>query len=81
MVAGYTQRGGNPCAYDRVLCTQMGAYAARLVEEKKFGVTVALNGSKITHNNLSDVAGKTKLIAQDNEIVRAAKDIGIMFGD
>ena len=27
-VPGHTQRGGSPCAYDRVLATRVGAYAA-----------------------------------------------------
>lgn len=81
IVPGYTQRGGNPCAYDRVLCTQIGAYAAKLVEEKKFGVSVALNGLKITHNKLSDIAGLTKFVPQDSELVRAARQVGISFGD
>jgi len=81
IVPGYTQRGGNPCAYDRVLCTQIGAYAAKLVEDKKFGVSVALNGLKITHNNLSDIAGLTKFVGQDSELVRTAREVGISFGD
>lgn len=81
IVPGYTQRGGNPCAYDRVLCTQIGAFAAKLVEEKKFGVSVALNGLKITHNNLSEIAGLTKFVIPDSDIVRTARDVGISFGD
>ena len=31
-VPGHMQRGGSPCAYDRVLCTQLGAHAAPLGE-------------------------------------------------
>jgi len=81
VVPGYTQRGGNPGAYDRIICTQMGAYAAKLVEEKKFGVSVAIQGTKIIHNSLSDVAGETKFIPKDSELVQAAKAVGISFGD
>ena len=81
MVPGYIQRGGNPCAYDRVLCTQMGAYAARLVDEKKYGVSVALEGQNVKHNKLSEIAGETKSVAQNNELLKAAKDTGIVFGD
>jgi 6-phosphofructokinase 1 len=81
MVPGHTQRGGNPSAYDRVICTQMGAYAARLAKAGKFGVTVAMNGLKVTHNSLSDIAGATKSVTKDNELVQAARDVGITFGD
>jgi 6-phosphofructokinase 1 len=81
VVPGHIQRGGNPTPYDRVLCMQMGAYAAKLAKERSFGVTVALNGEKIISNNLNDIAGKTKFVPQKHELVKAAKDIGISFGD
>jgi len=81
VVPGHIQRGGNPTPYDRVICTQMGAYAAKLAVERKFGVTVALNGDKIIFNNLSDIAGKTKFVPPKHELIKAAKDIGISFGE
>ena len=81
VVPGHILRGGSPSAYDRVICTQMGAYAAELLEERKFGVTVALESGKIKFNNLADIAGKTKFVPPKHEIIRAAKDIGICFGD
>jgi len=81
MVPGYTQRGGNPCAFDRVICTEMGAYAARLVEAEKYGMAVALQGVNVTHNKLADIAGQTKSVSKDDGLVKAAKDVGISFGD
>jgi len=81
VVPGHIQRGGNPTPYDRVLCTQMGAYAARLAEEHTFGVSVALSGEKLISNNLNDIAGKTKFVPLKHELVRTAKDVGISFGD
>jgi 6-phosphofructokinase 1 len=81
VVPGHIQRGGSPTPYDRVICTQMGSYAAKLVSEMIFGVTVARCGGKITHNNLSDIAGKTKFVPLDHELVQTAKSIGISFGD
>jgi 6-phosphofructokinase 1 len=81
VVPGHIQRGGSPTPYDRVICTQMGTYAAKLVSERVFGVTVARCGGKITHNNLSDIAGKTKFVPLDHELVQTARSIGISFGD
>ena len=81
VVPGYIQRGGNPSAYDRILCTQIGAYAAKLVEEKKFGISVAINGTKLTYNNLNDIVGETKFVPKDGELVQAARNTGISFGD
>ncbi|MEG0835165.1 MAG: ATP-dependent 6-phosphofructokinase [Christensenellaceae bacterium] len=80
VVPGYTQRGGSPSAYDRVLATKFGVQAAELIYKNKFGYTVALSQNTVTQNKLCDVAGKTKLIHPDGDLVRIAKDIGISFG-
>ena len=81
VVPGYIQRGGTPSSYDRVLCTQIGAYGARLAIEKHFGIGVALINGKMTYNSLTDIAGKTKLVPPDHELIRTARDIGVSFGD
>ncbi len=80
-VLGYLQRGGTPCAFDRMLCTQLGAYAARLAAAGRFGVTVAFAGNKITFNALVDIAGKYKFVTPDAAAVRFAREIGISFGE
>jgi len=80
-VPGHIQRGGAPSPYDRVLCSQVGAYAARLAVERKYGVTVALKGDKVIANNLADIAGKTNVVPPKHDLIKAAKDIGISFGD
>ncbi len=79
-VFGHLQRGGTPCAYDRVLCTRLGEYAVRLLKEGKYGVTVAVHGNKITCNALSEIAGKYKQVNPLGETVTAAKNTGINFG-
>ncbi|MEG2188893.1 MAG: ATP-dependent 6-phosphofructokinase [Christensenella sp.] len=81
VVPGHVQRGGSPSAYDRVLSTKFGVQAAELIYKKKFGYTVALKNGILTENKLSDVAGKTKLVTQNSDIVRAARNIGICLGD
>jgi ATP-dependent phosphofructokinase / diphosphate-dependent phosphofructokinase len=81
VVPGHIQRGGAPSPYDRVLCSQVGAYAAKLAIDRKYGVTVALSGDKIISNKLDDIAGKTKVVPPKHELIKAAKDIGISFGD
>jgi 6-phosphofructokinase 1 len=58
VVPGHIQRGGNPSPYDRVICTQIGAYAAKLAIERSFGVSVALSGEKVISNNLPTLQGK-----------------------
>jgi len=81
VVPGHIQRGGNPNAFDRVLCSQIGAYAAKLVQKKEFGVSVAVSGLNITHNRLSDIAGETKFVQPSAQIIESARALGISFGD
>ena len=60
MAPGHYLRGGSPSAYDRMLTTQLGAYAADLICNEIYGVTVAKKDGLITHNELAEVAGKPK---------------------
>ena len=46
--SGTHQRGGEPCPYDRVLSTRLGAAAAKLIQEKKYGYMVAVKNNEIT---------------------------------
>lgn len=80
-VLGYLQRGGTPCAFDRLLSSRLGGYAAHLAKEGHFGVTVAVSGNRITFNALTDIAGKYKLVDPACDTVAFARSIGIRFGD
>lgn len=79
-VLGYLQRGGTPCAYDRLLSSRLGGFAAKLACEGRFGVTAAVSGNRITFNALTEIAGKYKLVDPKGAIVNFAKSIGIGFG-
>lgn len=81
VVPGHYQRGGPPCPYDRVLATEMGVYAAKLIEQRNFGHTVAVIDGRITSNLIADVAGKTKTIPLDAEQLLVGREIGLHFGD
>ncbi len=80
-VPGHTQRGGSPCAYDRVLSTRLGAAAAEHVINKDFGKMVALKGLEIVDIPLADIAGKLKYIDPESDIIKQAKLTGISFGN
>ena len=81
VVPGHIQRGGSPSAYDRVLSTQFGVHAAQLIRDEHYGVTVALKGNKIIHNDLKDVAGVPKPVPMDDPVVVTARNMGINMGD
>ena len=80
-VPGHFQRGGSPCAYDRVLCTRFGAAAAKLIKEEKYGNMVGLQNNRIVPVPLSEVAGKLKKIPVDCDLIETAREVGISFGD
>lgn len=80
-VPGHMQRGGDPCPYDRVLSTRLGAEAAMLIKNKDYGNMVVVNNNEIVKMPLADIAGKLKTVDPRSSIVREAKMIGISFGD
>ena len=80
-VPGHTQRGGEPCPYDRVISSRLGAAAARLIIDEKYGYMVGLKNGETVPVPLSEVAGKLKMVEPDSSIIREAKGLGICFGD
>lgn len=80
-VPGHMQRGGEPCPYDSVLATRLGAAAAKLIKEKKYGFMVAMENGEITEVPLEEVAGKLKTVDPNCAMIREAKLVGISFGD
>ena len=80
-VPGPTQRGGEPCAYDRVISSRLGAAAARLIIEEKYGYMVGFRDGEIVPVPLEEVAGKLKMVDPDSTIIKEAKGLGICFGD
>ena len=79
-VLGYIQRGGTPTAFDRNLATRMGGHATELIASGRFGRMVSLRGADIDSVPLSEVAGKLKLVTEDNDLVVQGRKMGICFG-
>ena len=80
-ILGHIQRGGSPSPYDRVLATRFGVAAVDLIATGQFGKMVCLQQESIKAVSIIDAAGKMKTVDPDGEIVRAARAIGIAFGD
>lgn len=79
-ILGHVQRGGTPTAFDRVLATLYGTRAAALVGAGRSGVMVALQGGTLTEVPFSEVANRTKTVADDDPLVAAAQAVGTSFG-
>ena len=80
-VPGHTQRGGSPNAYDRVLASRLGSFAAQLILEEQYGFMVALREGKLVAVPLEEVSGKLKTVPPEHEMIAQAKEIGICFGN
>ena len=83
---GHIIRGGDIQAYDRILSIRFGVKAVELIHEGKFGNVVTLKGEEMSYTSLEEVIGdakfgKQKHVDPNGELVRAAKSIGICFGD
>ena len=80
-VPGHVQRGGSPCAYDRVLASRLGAKAAELIMNKEYGYMVCVRNNQIDKIELNKVAGRLKTVDPQAGIITEAKAMGICFGD
>lgn len=78
-VLGHIQRGGSPCAYDRILGVRFGSYAVELVEKRKFSCMVALRGTQMTAVPIEEAVKTLKLVDPDCQLVRTARDPGRML--
>ncbi|MEM1451429.1 MAG: ATP-dependent 6-phosphofructokinase [Planctomycetota bacterium] len=78
---GHIQRGGSPVANDRVIGTQFGAKATRLLLEGKTNRMVAWAGGRVTDVDITLPAGGQRTIQPDDPLVRAARDCYTSFGD
>jgi phosphofructokinase-like protein len=80
-VLGHLQRGGGPTTFDRVLCTQFGAEAVRLVAEERYGCMVALQPPKVVAVKITEAIGRLRTVPPEGNLVQTARDLGISMGD
>ena len=79
-VPGYQQRGGTPSAYDRVLATKFGTFAAEMISKNDFGKMVAISENEIKSIPLKDIAGKLKLVPKRHQLIQAGRMLNTSFG-
>lgn len=85
IVLGHLQRGGGPSTSDRLLALRFGAAAVRFISqadaEGEGSGMVALRENRIQLVPLEAVAGKTKEVPLDSDVIVTAREMGICFGD
>ena len=71
---GYTQRGGNPTAFDRYLATKLGIKAIELIKEGKINHMVGFKGGEIKFVEYSENLMEPKYVTKDLQ-----EDIELFF--
>jgi 6-phosphofructokinase 1 len=75
------QRGGAPTTFDRVLATQYGAHAVRLIVEKRFGEMICYRPPQMNSVPIRDAVHRIREVDATGAAVQAARALGISFGD
>lgn len=81
VVLGHLQRGGGPTTFDRVLATQFGAHAVRLIMEGKLGQMVCYDPPHISAVPIIDAVDRLATVDINGSTVLAARAMGVSFGD
>ncbi len=80
-VLGHVQRGGPPSSFDRVLASTFGVYAVDMLAEGLSGQMVSWWDGSIRHVSLAEVVIAEKPVNLNGSRMRAARGLGICFGD
>jgi ATP-dependent phosphofructokinase / diphosphate-dependent phosphofructokinase len=78
---GHLQRGGPPTTFDRVLATQFGAHAVRLVAHSQFGEMICYRPPHIDSVPIMQAVNHLSRVNPNSAAVQAARALGISFGD
>ncbi|MCA8977586.1 MAG: ATP-dependent 6-phosphofructokinase [Planctomycetes bacterium] len=62
LVLGHLQRAGQPIAFDRIFALRLGARAARLVLESRFGRMAAMRAGEIVDVPIADAVAQRKVL-------------------
>lgn len=81
VILGHLLRGGSPIAEDRLLALRFGAAAIRALEEGQRGVMVALDPPNVKYVPLELCTNRMKLVPLESDVMKTARDLGIVFGD
>ena len=79
-ILGHVQRGGTPCAHDRILATHFGHHAVELIAADRFNQLVVMQKAAITSVPIEEVAGRQRLVPTDHPLIKAGRAIGVSFG-
>jgi 6-phosphofructokinase 1 len=80
-ILGHVQRGGTPCAFDRVLATRYGHQALKLLVRRQWNRVVVMQEGEIRDVPISDVAHRQRKVPAGHPLIAAARGVGTCMGD
>jgi 6-phosphofructokinase 1 len=72
-ILGYTQRGGNPSTFDRILATRMGYRAVEVLAEGKSSRVIGIKSNEIIDMDIDEALGMPKKF--DNMIYKMSEEV------
>jgi len=80
-ILGHVQRGGTPCAFDRVLATRYGHEALQLLVRGQWNRMVAMQDGELRSVSIAEVADRQRLVPPDHPLIETARGVGTCMGD
>ena len=80
-VLGHVQRGGQPCARDRLIASALGVHAVDMINAGKFDRMAAWKNRAVTDVPIKDAIEKYQSVEIDGFMVKTARGLGICLGD
>ena len=74
-ILGHVQRGGTPCTFDRLMATQMGNLAVKLIMEEKTDLAIAMKDNKIITVPIDEAVTTKRKFRED--LYEISKEISI----
>lgn len=74
-ILGHIQRGGNPAAFDRILASQLGSYAVKLIMDGKSGLAIGRRGNQVFNMDLIDAVEMSKQF--QDELYEMSRELSI----
>ncbi|MDU5923403.1 MAG: ATP-dependent 6-phosphofructokinase, partial [Finegoldia magna] len=74
-ILGHVQRGGTPCTFDRLMATQMGNLAVKLIMEEKTDLAIAMKDNKIITVPIDEAVATKRNFRED--LYEISKEISI----
>jgi 6-phosphofructokinase 1 len=79
-ILGHVQRGGTPCAADRILGTQFGYEAVRLLVSGAGNRMVTMQDGRLSSVPLAEVAERQRTVPPDHHLLAACRATGASLG-